>query len=617
MSAFTKIQHASVRSPSPAFMAFSNLAPGTVAAFATTDEQGNVTDGGSKAARQTARAYTISQLASFNEIVGTLLYPYREYLRIPLSNLHKISEKVQKAKSLLEGLQAHKTKKTWPVQIAAIKPPHFQCSTKFETSKTGVEIRKWFREYTGMFKADLLKKAIQQKSSEIQMLQEELNPEVWMKKFIEIITKVYTDGPKEHKIPFYTEGKIEYLQDPNAAVIFEQVQSDLPYLGHTVIRIGEAKELVNKATLQAKLKLQQDADHEMGDPELSNAHVQTKDIQDTVDKAIAKALKEKAQVKTTKHGLRHPIKGLPKPKGGKKPAAKGKGAPNKGARPSNTPNTLKPKNGGSTGGQGSKKRKVSATAEKSSAKKSKKCTYPDAILDLPKDVADNYDLDLHLRTDSLADPAPQYIENGLAKGWIALENQLSVLQKQLVFDEHRIPRFIDQHKVSQFMMDHQLILVPSNKNLGCALIHKEWFIEQALAHLSNPNSYAKITEKEGMERISEVAIACEALGRHPYVATQDLSTGKLTFTQKSHWVRQHSKKMHFIEGISRIRFYTEEKSSIFIVGGDIKAYYPTVPKQRASEVIKEMMDQDPRQEEEHFGSFFEECLDVTDSTVVM
>ncbi|KAG8696110.1 hypothetical protein FRC11_000972, partial [Ceratobasidium sp. 423] len=244
MSAFAKIQRASLRSPSPAFTAFQSLAPGTAAAFLTEDGEGHVIDGGSKVARQTARAYTISQLASFNEIVGTLAYPYREYLRIPMSNLHKIGEKVRKAKSLLEGLQAHETKKTWPAQIAAIKPPNFQCTTEFESTETAAEIRKWFGETTGKFKSELLTKAIQQKSSEIRLLQEQLNPEVWMKSFMEIITKVYQEGPATHKVPIYNieTKEIEYKDDPNAAAIFEQVQADLPYLGHAVIRIGEAKE---------------------------------------------------------------------------------------------------------------------------------------------------------------------------------------------------------------------------------------------------------------------------------------------------------------------------------------------------------------------------------------
>ncbi|KAG8728537.1 hypothetical protein FRC11_010846, partial [Ceratobasidium sp. 423] len=372
MSTFAKIQCASLQSPSLAFTAISTLVPGMVTAFSTIDEHGHETDGGSKAARQTARTYTISQLASFNEIVGTLAYPYHEYLCIPMSNLHKIGEKVRKAKSLLEGLQAHETKQTWPAQIAAIKPPNFQCATEFKSTKQAAEIRKWFGEATGKFKGELLTKAIQQKSSQIQMLQEKLNPKAWMTEFNQIIMKVYQEGPATHQIPIYKEGVIEYIIDPNAAAIFEQVQADLPYLGHAVIRIGEAKELVNKATLQAKSKLHQDADHKMGDPEPSNAHVQTKDIQAIMDKAVAAALKEKAQQKTSKHGLRRPIKGLPKPKAGKKPAAKGKGAPNKGAKPSTSQTTSKPKNGGSTGGGAGKKRKVSATVEKSSTKKLKK-----------------------------------------------------------------------------------------------------------------------------------------------------------------------------------------------------------------------------------------------------
>ncbi|KEP45355.1 reverse transcriptase, partial [Rhizoctonia solani 123E] len=73
----------------------------------------------------------------------------------------------------------------------------------------------------------------------------------------------------------------------------------------------------------------------------------------------------------------------------------------------------------------------------------------------------------------------------------------------------------------------------------------------------------------------------------------------------------------FIQKVSQIRWFKEEKNRIFIIGGDIEAYYPNVPKGKASQIVKEMMDQDPRQSESNFGSFFEECLDVADSTVVM
>ncbi|CAE6468410.1 unnamed protein product [Rhizoctonia solani] len=73
----------------------------------------------------------------------------------------------------------------------------------------------------------------------------------------------------------------------------------------------------------------------------------------------------------------------------------------------------------------------------------------------------------------------------------------------------------------------------------------------------------------------------------------------------------------FIKKVSSICWYHEEKSSIFIVGRDIEAYYPNVPKGKASQIVKEMMDNDPRQEEEGFGAFFEECLDVAHSAVIM
>ncbi|KAG8684899.1 hypothetical protein FRC09_015076 [Ceratobasidium sp. 395] len=71
----------------------------------------------------------------------------------------------------------------------------------------------------------------------------------------------------------------------------------------------------------------------------------------------------------------------------------------------------------------------------------------------------------------------------------------------------------------------------------------------------------------------------------------------------------------FIEEIEKIRF--EPHDSIWIVGGDIEAYYPSVPTGKAVEITKEMMESDPRAADENFVSFFNECLDVANSTIVM
>jgi hypothetical protein len=73
---------------------------------------------------------------------------------------------------------------------------------------------------------------------------------------------------------------------------------------------------------------------------------------------------------------------------------------------------------------------------------------------------------------------------------------------------------------------------------------------------------------------------------------------------------------HFIQQIEKVRFNLSEK--IFIVGGDIEAYYPSVPTPEAVRITKEMMEVEPHSSTPTFTSgFFDECLDTANSTIVM
>jgi hypothetical protein len=72
----------------------------------------------------------------------------------------------------------------------------------------------------------------------------------------------------------------------------------------------------------------------------------------------------------------------------------------------------------------------------------------------------------------------------------------------------------------------------------------------------------------------------------------------------------------FIKKIEQAWFKSSDK--VFIVGGDIKAYYPSVPTPEAVRITKEMMEVEPHLETQAFKSgFFEGCLDVANSTIVM
>ncbi|KDN38065.1 hypothetical protein RSAG8_09750, partial [Rhizoctonia solani AG-8 WAC10335] len=545
---------------------------------------------------------------------------------------------------------------------------------------------------------------------------------------------------------------IEYQMDPTAEVVYSQVKAELVYVGHAVIRVSNAKVMVSKDIKAKKQELKNKADVEMSDGSKPGPSGLTrKEVDDIVSKSVAKALKDnKANQgqKTSKKGPRKPPTNVGK---GKAPEAKpsqatsstanveaGGGKKSKGAKRKVSKTAEKPK------GKRTKTTcfliSIATDTDRAIALcrsgihvgpgvpmffdmhvpgfsslyealadvnfgAGLKYMFPRRIsYDLPRvayeqwcntirwkfhmrdKVNRDFEPELLLRSDSLAEAAPQFIENGLRIGREQLESQLLRIENEVV--DIRLPFAVDKLKTCQLLEEHNLILVPSDKNLGCALITKDWFLEQAMAHLSNVNSYRKVTQNEAIEQINEQARACEALGFHPYVCVRE--NGKILRSQKSKWVTQYVEKLKkdatpvllatprfyvipkihkspwkgrpivpahsavhspaakltswkgrpiltsmmlkplvkrqpyiihgskdFIQKVSQIRWYREEKSRIFIVGGDIEAYYPNVPKGKASQIVKEMMDSDPRQSEENFGSFFEECLDCADQTVVM
>jgi hypothetical protein len=66
------------------------------------------------------------------------------------------------------------------------------------------------------------------------------------------------------------------------------------------------------------------------------------------------------------------------------------------------------------------------------------------------------------------------------------------------------------------------------------------------------------------------------------------------------------------------QIWFKPSDNIFIVGGDIEAYYPSVPTPEAVKIMKKMMEVEPHSETQAFkSSFFNEYLDVANSTIVM
>ncbi|KAF8672959.1 hypothetical protein RHS04_07717 [Rhizoctonia solani] len=361
MSGNKLFQKASQRAPSPAAAAIMHAHPGYrnalklphVAAVAEEAEHLDI-----------QRVYLIQQLNTFNEVCDVLPHPYRETARPILLELSKLSDKGRKAKSLLEGLQTHQSKLTWPSQLMGITAPSFQNSAEYEATAEAAEHRKFFKDQTLEFKKVLLARAIEMKTQEIALLDAQLHPEAWLKKLGDALTRVYEDGPAKALIPVAKqEGdtfRVVYETDGTAASIWSQVKYELVYIGHAVIQILNTRVAVSQQIAAKKAQLKNDADVTMTDGtngKGSSKGLTKRELDSQIAQAVAKALKDQASQgqKTSQHGPRKPHPNI------------GKGQP----AASTSQNTSTSKKEGSGGGQKAtgQKRKASSNPRKPSGEK--------------------------------------------------------------------------------------------------------------------------------------------------------------------------------------------------------------------------------------------------------
>ncbi|QRV88239.1 hypothetical protein RhiJN_16257 [Ceratobasidium sp. AG-Ba] len=250
------------------------------------------------------------------------------------------------------------------------------------------------------------------------------------------------------------------------------------------------------------------------------------------------------------------------------------------------------------------------------------------LRDEPEDA--DFDPDLYIRKNKLAEEGPQFLENGLSQGRRTLLSMLRPLEKALASSSiPSIPNSVQTKELSDIMTRFKLLCLPSDKNLGVTLVTREWFIEQALAHLSQPNSYRKLDRAEAFELLREQENKIRMLAAHQYARGKDkkesqLQTFLTQFTDdmddhpervietvprfyiipkihKSPWkgrpimpghsalhspaAKMASKMLKplvdaqpyvikgtkdFIQKIEQLRF--DERDQIWIVGGDIEAY---------------------------------------------
>lgn len=85
----------------------------------------------------------------------------------------------------------------------------------------------------------------------------------------------------------------------------------------------------------------------------------------------------------------------------------------------------------------------------------------------------------------------QYLDEARANLLSSLvNNPLSSLQRQRV----NYPSFF-KHTINELRSDEDIVIAPSDKNLGLCIIDRLWYLEAANKHLSNTLTYKRITEE--------------------------------------------------------------------------------------------------------------------------
>ena len=230
----------------------------------------------------------------------------------------------------------------------------------------------------------------------------------------------------------------------------------------------------------------------------------------------------------------------------------------------------------------------------------------------------------------------QYIEDGIEKGRAYIAKYMREAEPKLKSLPNS-PEVVEMTELRKFLANHNYIVLPTDKNLGTAVVTRQWFIDGSLALLSDQQNYRKITSVERSKiinaaRTSAVEAAAFALEylEHPQLAEflrskvpddekVDPSVPRFYGIPKIHktpvkmrpivpchsapqnpaakYVSKMLKPMlaerpfllrsskDLAQKLATLRVPRNKK--IWLVSGDIVAFYPTVPTDRCIEIVKE------------------------------
>lgn len=98
--------------------------------------------------------------------------------------------------------------------------------------------------------------------------------------------------------------------------------------------------------------------------------------------------------------------------------------------------------------------------------------------------------------DQLSSEAPEssrIIEDGLSQGQALLKRQLDAIPPSAIYKDHAL---VDVKRLEEWLVGNNAIILPTDKNLGSAIVTHDWYIEKCRELVGDTSSYKRISKDE-------------------------------------------------------------------------------------------------------------------------
>ena len=240
-----------------------------------------------------ARLSIVNMSQSFADVLALVPQNYVEVLRVPLRALQELAHKAVGVGHVVDGLNAHKTRGTWPAQCLGIHEPKPELTAEF--AKTRPASVTQLHDMWSALRSSVLESMITIKSEEKQYLTSQLQPDVYLPPLWVKIHDRFNSIKEIGRTPQWGQNQdghrivTSYVESDSLKREFDALQIDLPHICSRIILIEDSRYLVEKNKREEKRKLQAEADVTMGEAETS-----TKATRDIIQREVAAAFKKLA-----------------------------------------------------------------------------------------------------------------------------------------------------------------------------------------------------------------------------------------------------------------------------------------------------------------------------------